>query len=165
MQSEATKIDKEETAFRSIGEAAALVGLQTHVLRFWETKFRELSPVKRRDGRRFYRPEDIDVLRAIQLLVHERGLTIKGAQKLLSEQSIEAVLDGEVRLSVTAEPSRYADSPAKDLQDRVKEAFDGEASGTDKNGGTGVRERLESVLDGMTDIKRRLDDLRARRAA
>jgi len=163
MQTEAAKTEKAATAFRSIGEAAAEVGLQTHVLRFWETKFRELSPVKRRDGRRFYRPEDMDVLRAIQLLVHEQGLTIKGAQKLLTEQGVEAVLGGQARLSVTPEPASFSDSPARELQSRVREAFDAEEAPLVTS--EDARKRLEDVLSDMTDIKRRLDEMRVRRAA
>lgn len=165
MQTEGSKDAKEEDAFRSIGEAASVVGLQTHVLRFWETKFRELSPVKRRDGRRFYRQEDIDVLRAIQLLVHERGLTIKGAQKLLGEQGVAAVLGGEAKLSASPEPTQFADSPALELQDRVRHAFDGEERQSRELPNGPSRERLESVLADMTDVKLRLDRLRARRAA
>jgi DNA-binding transcriptional MerR regulator len=163
MQTEAAKTEKAATAFRSIGEAAAEIGLPTHVLRFWETKFAELSPVKRRDGRRFYRPEDMDVLRAIQMLVHEQGLTIKGAQKLLTEQGVKAVLGGKARLSASPEPTSFADSPARELQSRVREAFD--AEDVPIIASEESRKRLEDVLADMTDIKRRLDALRERRAA
>ena len=83
------RIEKSSTAFRSIGEAAAELGLETHVLRYWESKFpRDVKPVKRSDGRRLFRPQDIDALRAIQILVHERGLTLKGAKSLLAEQGL-----------------------------------------------------------------------------
>ena len=163
MQTEAAKTEKAATAFRSIGEAAAEIGLPTHVLRFWETKFAELSPVKRRDGRRFYRPEDMDILRAIQMLVHEQGLTIKGAQKLLTEQGVDAVLGGQARLSANPEPVDFADSPARELQSRVREAFNAEDTPIVTSDTS--RKRLEDVLADMTDIKRRLDALRERRAA
>lgn len=166
MQTEALKPAKSPTAFRSIGEAAGELGLQTHVLRFWETKFRQLSPVKRRDGRRFYRPEDMAALRAIQMLVHGRGMTIKGAQGLLNEQGVDAVLNGEARLMpVSAEAAiSPADSPARELQARVREAFDAE-TGEDGQLETGTRTRLEGILSDITDMKRRLDAVRTRRAA
>ena len=156
-------MEKSPDAFRTISEVADWLGVPTHVLRFWETKFRVLSPVKRRDGRRFYRPEDMDVLRAIQLLVHEQGLTIKGAQKLLSEQGVNAVLGGKARLSASPEPKSFADSPARELQSRVREAFDAEDAPIIASEAS--RKRLEDVLSDMTDIKRRLDALRERRAA
>ena len=87
MTAASKKVEKSADAYRSIGEAADELGLQPHVLRYWEGKFtRHLKPLKRPDGRRMFRPEDIVALRAIQLLVHERGLTLKGAEQLLNEQ-------------------------------------------------------------------------------
>lgn len=90
---------KAPTAFRSIGEAAQELGLQPHVLRFWETKFPAIKPVKRPDGRRMYRPQDMLVLHAIRSLVHEQGMTLRGAQRVLSEQGMATVLKGEARLA------------------------------------------------------------------
>jgi|GEM_PF-1101263 len=70
-------------AFRTIGEAAQEVGVAPHVLRFWETKFPTLRPLKRGGSRRYYRPRDIELLHRIRRLVHEEGYTIKGAAKAL----------------------------------------------------------------------------------
>jgi DNA-binding transcriptional MerR regulator len=75
-------------AFRTISEAAEAVGAPQHVLRFWETKFPFVAPVKRAGGRRFYRPQDIVVLKAIRRLLHDEGLTIKGVQRLHKEQGL-----------------------------------------------------------------------------
>lgn len=75
-------------AFRTISEAAEAVGAPQHVLRFWETKFPFVAPVKRAGGRRFYRPQDIVVLKAIRRLLHEEGLTIKGVQRLHKDQGL-----------------------------------------------------------------------------
>ena len=69
-------------AFRSISEAADALGVPQHVLRFWETKFAFIRPMKRAGGRRFYRPQDILVLAQVRRLLHEQGYTIKGVQKL-----------------------------------------------------------------------------------
>ena len=77
--------EKSETAFRSISEVAGSLNVETHVLRFWETKFDIIQPLKRAAGRRFYRPEDMQVIEGIQCLLHEDGLTIKGVQKIIKE--------------------------------------------------------------------------------
>ncbi len=79
---------KSPNAFRTISEAAEAVGAPQHVLRFWETKFPFVAPVKRAGGRRFYRPQDIVVLKAIRRLLHDEGLTIKGVQRLHKDQGL-----------------------------------------------------------------------------
>ena len=79
---------KSPNAFRTISEAADEVGAQQHVLRFWETKLDFIVPVKRAGGRRFYRPEDITVLKAVRRLLHDEGLTIRGVQRLHKEQGL-----------------------------------------------------------------------------
>lgn len=76
---------KSATAFRTIGEVSLELDLPQHVLRFWETKFTRLRPMKRGGGRRYYRPEDIELLQRIRRLLYEDGYTIKGVQKLLRE--------------------------------------------------------------------------------
>ncbi len=75
--------DKAPTAFRTITEVAAHLGVQQHVLRFWETKFPHVRPVKGSGGRRYYRPTDVSALQEIRDLLHAEGYTIRGAQKLL----------------------------------------------------------------------------------
>ena len=82
---------KSSRAFRTIGEAASELGVPQHVLRFWEVKFSQISPVKRRGGRRYYRPTDIDLLLTIRKLLYEDGYTIKGVQKLLEKRAKNAV--------------------------------------------------------------------------
>jgi DNA-binding transcriptional MerR regulator len=76
---------KSVEAFRTISEVSTLLEVPQHVLRFWETKFAQLRPLKRGGGRRYYRPEDVDLLRTIQRLLHQDGYTIKGVQKWLKE--------------------------------------------------------------------------------
>lgn len=82
---------KSPNAFRTISEAAEEVGAPQHVLRFWETKFTFVSPLKRAGGRRFYRPQDLVVLKAVKRLLHDEGLTIKGVQRLYKEQGIKRI--------------------------------------------------------------------------
>ena len=82
---------KSPRAFRTISEAAGDLDLPQHVLRFWETKFTQIQPMKRAGGRRYYRPEDVDLLSGIKLLLYDRGYTIKGVQKLLKEKGVRHV--------------------------------------------------------------------------
>ena len=82
---------KSPNAFRTISEAADEVGAPQHVLRFWETKFTFVAPLKRAGGRRFYRPQDIVLLKAVKRLLHEDGLTIKGVQRLHKEQGLKRI--------------------------------------------------------------------------
>ena len=83
---------KSSRAFRTIGEAASVLDVPQHVLRFWEVKFSQITPVKRRGGRRYYRPKDIDLLLKIRKLLYQDGYTIKGVQKLL-EKSVKNPLN------------------------------------------------------------------------
>lgn len=76
---------KSATAFRTISEVSAELDVPQHVLRFWETKFPQIRPLKRGGGRRYYRPDDVDLLRRIQHLLYKEGYTIKGVQRLLKE--------------------------------------------------------------------------------
>ncbi|WP_395943610.1 MerR family transcriptional regulator [Brevundimonas sp.] len=86
---------KSPDAFRTISEAAEEVGAPQHVLRFWETKFTFVTPVKRAGGRRFYRPQDIAVLKAVRRLLHDDGLTIRGVQRLHKEQGLKKLVGAE----------------------------------------------------------------------
>lgn len=86
---------KSDTAFRTISEVAKELDLPQHVLRFWETRFSQLKPLKRGGGRRYYRPEDMQLLRRIRDLLYMDGYTIKGVQKLLRESgSVRAFVEG-----------------------------------------------------------------------
>ncbi|WP_147124889.1 MerR family transcriptional regulator [Shimia ponticola] len=82
---------KSREAFRTISEVADALGTQPHVLRFWESKFSQIKPVKRAGGRRYYRPADMALLGGIKQLLHEDGLTIKGVQKILRERGVKYV--------------------------------------------------------------------------
>ena len=79
------RIEKSAQAFRTISEVATELDVPQHVLRFWESKFSQVRPLKRGGGRRYYRPEDIDLLRRIRSLLYDDGYTIKGVQRLLKE--------------------------------------------------------------------------------
>jgi DNA-binding transcriptional MerR regulator len=83
------RVEKSPSAFRTISEVAEELDVPQHVLRFWETKFPQVRPLKRGGGRRYYRPEDVDVLRRIRSLLYEQGYTIKGVQRLLREGALK----------------------------------------------------------------------------
>jgi DNA-binding transcriptional MerR regulator len=89
-------VDKSPEAFRTISEVAEEMDLPQHVLRFWETRFPQIKPLKRGGGRRYYRPDDVDLLRAVKQLLYGEGYTIKGVQKLLREQGAAMVAHGLV---------------------------------------------------------------------
>jgi DNA-binding transcriptional MerR regulator len=90
-------VARTEEAMRTIGEVAASLDLPAHVLRFWETRFRQISPLKRAGGRRFYRQRDIDLVVAIRRLLYDEGYTIRGVQRILKENGVEAVIAGAGR--------------------------------------------------------------------
>jgi DNA-binding transcriptional MerR regulator len=79
-------VSKGPDAFRTISEVAAELSLPQHVLRFWETRFSQIRPLKRGGGRRYYRPDDVDLLRGIRHLLYGEGYTIRGVQRILKEQ-------------------------------------------------------------------------------
>ncbi len=83
--------NKAPDAFRTISEVADDLDLPQHVLRFWETRFRDIKPMKRGGGRRYYRPDDIDLLRGIRHLLYGEGYTIRGVQRILREQGVKFV--------------------------------------------------------------------------
>ncbi|MHA1564677.1 MAG: MerR family transcriptional regulator [Alphaproteobacteria bacterium] len=98
---------KSSAAFRTISEVAQRLDVPQHVLRFWETKFGQVRPLKRGGGRRYYRPEDIALLERIRSLLYDEGYTIKGVQRLLREGGAKAavanaVANGEVRDGIDA---------------------------------------------------------------
>ena len=128
-------------AFRTISEAADELGVPQHVLRFWETKFSFIRPMKRAGGRRFYRPEDIAVLRGVRVLLHNEGYTIKGVQKLHKEQGVKHLAAAGVGAGVP-EP-------------KAAPMLEAEPTGmTDES-----RERLECALSDLEAVKARLDAL------
>jgi DNA-binding transcriptional MerR regulator len=140
-------VAKGPNAFRTISEAADELGVPQHVLRFWETKFSFIRPMKRAGGRRFYRPQDIAVLSGVRALLHAEGYTIKGVQKLHREQGLTHVIaaglgeNGSASLDGLAAGAGVVDShtPAE-LADEA-------------------RGRLVMALDDLQAVKARLDGL------
>ena len=129
-------------AFRTISEAADELNVPQHVLRFWETKFSFIRPMKRAGGRRFYRPQDIAVLRGVKVLLHDDGYTIKGVQRLHKDEGLRRLLaaaDGESLPPAT---------PRATLPKLATRDLD-----------AGKRARLSQALDELQAAKQRLDGL------
>lgn len=136
-------------AFRTISEAADELHVPQHVLRFWETKFTFIKPMKRAGGRRFYRPADIAVLRGVRHLLHDQGYTIKGVQKLHREHGLKHLVtagEGVAPPATTpASVEKVAPSPAKAAATPAKPARDTSA--------------LLAALRDLETAKARLDGL------
>lgn len=134
---------KSPNAFRTISEAADEVGAPQHVLRFWETKFDFIAPVKRAGGRRFYRPEDVTVLKGVRRLLHDEGLTIRGVQRLHKEQ-------GLARLAAYGDPTTVLEIDADVEREPVASAaavpFEAARLGAVLADLESAKARLEAVL-------------------
>jgi len=113
---------KSPDAYRTIGEASDAIGVPQHVLRFWETRFSQVRPIKRAGNRRYYRPGDIALLKRIRKLLHEEGYSIRGVQKLLRSEGAKAVIEGgaEAR-SEMPPPARETSGNEAELRDVLGE--------------------------------------------
>jgi DNA-binding transcriptional MerR regulator len=138
-------VAKGPEAFRTISEAADELGVPQHVLRFWETKFSFIRPMKRAGGRRFYRPQDITVLSGVRKLLHEEGYTIKGVQRLHREQGLKRLVSAASGEAIPAAPQG------------------GDADlAIPRISSPAAREALEAALSDLEEVKARLDGLLAR---
>lgn len=123
-------MDKSPDAFRTISEVADVLDTPAHVLRFWESRFPQIRPVKRAGGRRYYRPSDVALLTGIKRLLHEEGLTIRGVQKILRDHGVRHVAglsDDSTALddliAAPAEPETEVEDDVEDLTDTLAEAL------------------------------------------
>jgi DNA-binding transcriptional MerR regulator len=152
---------KSPEAFRTISEVAAELDVPQHVLRFWETKFTTIKPLKRGGGRRYYRPDDLDLLRGIRSLLYRDGLTIKGVQKILREQGPRYVIEfGRGMISLIASP-RLSQTAGEGAAERQVEKpsnvhrFTRDA-GQDFGLSTSDRVRFSTLLEELLELKARL---------
>jgi DNA-binding transcriptional MerR regulator len=99
-------VDKAAGAFRTIGEISAELGLPQHILRYWETRFPQLRPMTRSGNRRYYRPEDVELVRRINHLLHVEGYTVKGVQKLLAGKEAPTPVQTSPAAPQTQAPAR-----------------------------------------------------------
>ena len=132
--------EKSAQAFRTISEVATALDVPQHVLRFWESKFSQVKPLKRGGGRRYYRPEDVELLLKIRSLLYDDGYTIKGVQKLLRDGSLKAKRDAAPAPEKTpAAPPPQAVAP------------------TSAKLSTAQRQDLQALLDELAQLKSMLE--------
>jgi DNA-binding transcriptional MerR regulator len=144
-------VDKAPDAFRTISEVAEQLDVPQHVLRFWESRFHEIRPMKRGGGRRYYRPDDLDLLRGIRHLLYGEGYTIRGVQRLLREQGVRFVQN--VWQPGAPQPTRQ--SAEEDEAVERDEAADGAgALRLPSLGGAAGGERLQSSEDERAGVAR-----------
>lgn len=125
-------MDKSPDAFRTISEVAEDLDLPQHVLRFWETRFPQIKPMKRGGGRRYYRPDDVDLLKGIRHLLYDHGYTIKGVQKLLKTNGnrfVSAIASGDM---ATMEAIMAQSGEKETAEPRVAHAEEDEVVGRPK---------------------------------
>ncbi|MGH6933409.1 MAG: MerR family transcriptional regulator [Dongiaceae bacterium] len=133
------RLEKSTAAFRTISEVAQELDVPQHVLRFWETRFTQIRPLKRGGGRRYYRPEDVALLRLIRELLYNEGYTIKGVQKLIREGALKqrlAQIESEVMAA--AAPVSVDPLPAVKVDDEA------------------LRNRLRALLTELEELRERL---------
>ena len=157
--SDGKRAGKSASAFRTISEVSEILDVPQHVLRFWETKFSQVKPLKRAGGRRYYRPEDLMLLQRIRDLLYSEGYTIKGVQKLFREKGVKTLLASvqaenqpvEEHGSQTERPVLVTDSDGQhDLVDAI--AAVGGHPGGEKGMPTMDRMELHSLFEELTSI-------------
>ena len=156
-------VQKSPDAFRTISEVAAELEVPQHVLRFWETKFATVRPLKRGGGRRYYRPDDLDLLRGIRSLLYRDGLTIKGVQKILREQGPRYVMElgrGETTLIAPLRSVPPAREPVASNVHPFPREVELPASLEQDD-----RARFATLLDELLDLKARLNTARHRKTS
>jgi len=177
-------MDKSPDAFRTISEVAEDLDLPQHVLRFWETRFSQIKPLKRGGGRRYYRPQDVDLIKGIKSMLYDQGYTIKGVQKLLREngnQFVAAVGAGDMAAvevisqrkqaaaAANAPPARNEDEmlvgepkvrPSRRFFGLGKAEDDAPTSGEGSKLSRDNRALLQEALFDLLECKRLLDQVR-----
>ncbi len=156
-------MDKSPDAFRTISEVAEDLDLPQHVLRFWETRFNHIKPLKRGGGRRYYRPDDVDLLKGIRHLLYGEGYTIKGVQRILKEEGVrfvQAVGRGEEsvagpRSDARDIPQAEEDDWAVPLDDEANHQEPAYAFSED------ALQKLQGALDDLIECDRVLRSLKA----
>ena len=135
---------KSPEAFRTISEVSKDLSLPQHVLRFWETKFIQIKPIKRGGGRRYYRPEDIRLLRGIKSLLYNDGYTIRGVQKVIKEVGTKKLLRNEF------ENNSFTHNEINIKQDNSRDT-------SNYHLGDSKRKKLMKVLNDLVDLRKKIE--------
>ena len=137
---------KSPEAFRTISEVSKDLSLPQHVLRFWETKFVQIKPIKRGGGRRYYRPEDVKLLKGIKSLLYNDGYTIRGVQKVIKE-------NGTKKLLTTQAENKVFTETRKDNNEQLEQQNYSQHSINDSK-----RKKLMNVLEDLVQLRKKLDN-------
>ena len=137
---------KSPEAFRTISEVSKDLALPQHVLRFWETKFVQIKPIKRGGGRRYYRPEDVKLLKGIKSLLYNDGYTIRGVQKVIKE-------NGTKKLLTTQAENKVFTETRKDNNEQLEQQNYSQHSINDSK-----RKKLMNVLEDLVQLRKKLDN-------
>ena len=141
---------KSPEAFRTISEVSKDLALPQHVLRFWETKFSQIKPIKRGGGRRYYRPEDVDLLRGIKDLLYNDGYTIRGVQKVIKQNGSKNVLFSNSKGSSKLEQKTFTDNNNNYISEQNIHSRTGQPLSDNK------RRKLMDVMQNLVELQNKI---------
>ena len=141
---------KSPEAFRTISEVSADLSLPQHVLRFWETKFVQIRPIKRGGGRRYYRPEDVDLLKGIKNLLYNDGYTIRGVQKVIKENGSKNILFSNYKANSKLSQKDFTDSENNYSHEQNIHTRTGQTLSDNK------RKKLMDVMQNLVELQSKI---------
>ena len=141
---------KSPEAFRTISEVSKDLSLPQHVLRFWETKFVQIKPIKRGGGRRYYRPEDVDLLKGIKNLLYNDGYTIRGVQKVIKENGPKNILFSNSKANTKLEQKTFTDSENIYTSEQNVHSRTGQTLSDNK------RKKLMDVMQNLVELQNKI---------
>jgi DNA-binding transcriptional MerR regulator len=141
---------KSPEAFRTISEVSKDLSLPQHVLRFWETKFMQIKPIKRGGGRRYYRPEDVDLLKGIKNLLYNDGYTIRGVQKVIKENGSKNVLFSNNKANIKLEQKSFTDNENNYISEQNIHARATQSLSDNK------RKKLMDVMENLVELQSKI---------
>ena len=141
---------KSPEAFRTISEVSKDLSLPQHVLRFWETKFSQIKPIKRGGGRRYYRPEDVDLLKGIKNLLYNDGYTIRGVQKVIKENGSKNILFSNNNVNLKLKQKTFTDNENNYNSEPNVHSRSGQSLSDNK------RKKLMDVMQNLVELQNKI---------
>jgi DNA-binding transcriptional MerR regulator len=141
---------KSPEAFRTISEVSKDLSLPQHVLRFWETKFSQIKPIKRGGGRRYYRPEDVDLLKGIKNLLYNDGYTIRGVQKVIKENGSKNILFSNNNVNLKLKQKTFTDNENNYTSEQIVHSRSGQSLSDNK------RKKLMDVMQNLVELQNKI---------
>ena len=142
--------NKSPEAFRTISEVSKDLSLPQHVLRFWETKFSQIKPIKRGGGRRYYRPEDVDLLKGIKNLLYNDGYTIRGVQKVIKENGSKNILFSNNNVNLKLKQKTFTDNENNYTSEPNIHSRSGQSLSDNK------RKKLMDVMQNLVELQNKI---------